>query len=384
MTRPLNIGVTCYPTFGGSGIIATEIAAELARRGHRVHVISYDLPVRLDRTADNVFFHEVEVREYPLFQHTPYVIALASRLVDVTRWERLDLLHVHYAVPHATSAFLAQQVLGDEAPKLVTTLHGTDITLVGGDPSYLPITRFSVMRSDLVTAPSEFLREASYERLELPRSTPIDVIPNFVDTDRYAPPVSRDPHRLRQLFRCSAGLEGARVLLHVSNFRPVKRVLDVVAVFAQVARARPCVLLLVGDGPDRAAAEARVRELGLADRVSFVGKQESFVAWMQQSDVFLLPSETESFGLAALEAMSCGVPVVGSHTGGLTEVVTPDVGFLHPVGDVEAMAASVVRLLDDADLHERMGGAARRAAVARWRMGPMVDRYEEAYRRLLG
>lgn len=389
MSRPLNIGITCYPTFGGSGIIATEIGAELARRGHRVHVISYDMPVRLDRGAENLFFHEVEVREYPLFQHSPYVLALASRLVDVTRWEQLDLLHVHYAIPHATSAFLAQQVLGAEAPKIVTTLHGTDITLVGGDPSFLPITRFSVMKSDLVTVPSDFLREASYDKLDLPRSMPIEVIPNFVDTVRFAPPEQRDRTRLRPLFFRSGAVgeelgSAARVLLHVSNFRPVKRVLDVIAVFARVVQQTPAVLVLVGDGPDRAAAEAKVRELGLIDRVSFLGKQENFLEWMRHADVFLLPSETESFGLAALEALSCGVPVVASHVGGLPEVVTSgEVGFLHPVGDVDAMAASVLQLLADDALYARMSATARSHAVARWRTGPMVDRYEAEYRRLL-
>ena len=387
--RPLNIGVTCYPTFGGSGIVATEIAAALARRGHRVHVISYDMPVRLEQPAQNLFFHAVEVLDYPLFHHSQYVLALASRLVDVTRWESLDLWHVHYAVPHATSAYLAKQVIGDAAPKIVTTLHGTDITIVGSDPSYLPITRFSVLASDHITVPSASLREASYARLDLPRERPIEVIPNFVDTDRFAPPARRDPSLLRSLFHRSGAVgdeltHAARVLVHVSNFRPVKRVLDVVEVFARVAAQTCAVLILVGDGPDRAAAEARVRGLGLAHRVTFVGKQDTFVPWLQQADVFLLPSETESFGLAALEALACGVPVVASDVGGLPELV-PDgeVGFLRPVGDVEGMAACALRLLDDDALHERMRRAARARAEAHFRMEPTVARYEASYRRAL-
>ena len=387
--RPLSIGISCYPTFGGSGIVATELGAALARRGHRVHVVSYELPVRLDHAADNLFFHEVEVRDYPVFHQSPYVLALASRLVEVARWERLDLLHVHYAVPHATSAFLAAQVLGPEAPKVVTTLHGTDITLVGSDPSFLPITRFSVMQSDLVTCPSDSLREDSYARLDLPRSFPIEVIPNFVDTERYSPAEPQDRRRLRRLFRSQAVEEelggGGRVLVHVSNFRPVKRVLDVVDLFARVAAQIPAVLVLVGDGPDRSAAEARVRALGLAERVSFVGKQESFVEWLRHADVFLLPSDTESFGLAALEAMACGVPVVASRAGGLPEVVVDgETGFLHPVGDLDAMTASVLALLRDDALRGAMARNARQVAVDRFREEPLVDRYEAAYSRVLG
>jgi N-acetyl-alpha-D-glucosaminyl L-malate synthase BshA len=391
MIEPLHIGVVCYPTFGGSGVIATEVGAALARRGHRVHVISYDVPARFEAHAANLFFHAVDVRDYPLFPQPQYAIALASRLVDVARWERLDLLHVHYAVPHATSAWLACQVLGaGAAPRVVTTLHGTDITLVGSDPSYLPVTRFSILRSDLVTAPSEFLRDASRARLDLPPEHPIEVIPNFVDTDRYAPAPTRDRGRLCPLFSRAGGAaealcREARVLVHISNFRPVKRTPDVVAVFARVAAATPTVLLMIGDGPERAHAEARARALGVADRVSFVGKQERFAEWLPHADLFLLPSDTESFGLAALEALACGVPVIASRVGGLPEVVEDGVcGFLHPPGAVAEMAQSALRLLADHALHARMAAAARARAMDHFRLEPAVDRYEAAYRRVLG
>lgn len=390
MAEPLNVGIICYPTYGGSGIIATEIGAALAARGHRVHVVSYDVPARWEARAANLFFHAVEVRDYPLFPHAQYALALASRLVDVARWERLDLLHVHYAVPHATSAYLARQVLGPGAPKVITTLHGTDITLVGSDPTYLPITRFSILASDLVTAPSEYLRAASRERLDLPAEAPIEVIPNFVDTARFAPAARRDRARLCPLFSragaaAQALCDASRVLVHISNFRALKRVGDVVEVFARVAAQTPAVLVMVGDGPDRVAAEARVRERGLAERVTFVGKQENFVDWLPHADAFLLPSETESFGLAALEALSCGVPVVASAVGGLPEVVADgECGFLHPVGAVADMAASVLRLFTDGALHARLAAAARARALARFRMEPAIDRYEAAYRRVLG
>jgi len=372
MPAPLRIAITCYPTFGGSGVIATEIGRTLARRGHRVHFISYDVPARLEHFEDNVVFHEVSVRDYPVLNEVPYPLALASKMVEVSRFEGLDLLHVHYAVPHATSAYLARQILhaaGDAAPRIITTLHGTDTTLVGSDPSLLPITRFSVIESDGVTVPSAFLREATYTELRVPRTVPIEVIPNFVDTDRFCP--TDEPHPLR--------------VIHVSNFRPVKRVDDVVRVFAEVHRAVPtATLVLVGDGPERFRIEGMVREAGLASQVTFLGKQGTFLEVLQRSDVFLLPSETESFGLAALEALACGVPVVASDVGGVPEVVAAgELGFLAPVGDVAAMAAATIRLLTDRALHAEMSRAARARALERWREAPMVDRYEDYYRRVL-
>ncbi len=381
---PMRIGITCYPTFGGSGIIATEIGLELARRGHRVHFICSDVPGRLERFVDNVFFHAVEVRDYPLFD-SPYALALASKMVEVATYESLDLLHVHYAIPHATSAYLARQILGARSPKLLTTLHGTDITLVGNDRTFLPITRFSILQSDGITVPSQYLKDATYDNLDVPRSTPIEVISNFVDAAKYRPASEKPWHELAHLFpRCKDANARPRVLIHNSNFRPLKRVDDVVRIFAEVAKTRPTVLLLVGDGPERSRIEGMVRDLGLFDQVCFLGKQLNFVEVLQLADVFLQPSETESFGLAALEAMSCGVPVVGSNVGGVPEVVTDnDSGLLFPLGDLPAMIAGVLRLLDDPALHTKMSRAARAQVESHFQRAPMIDRYEAYYRTIL-
>jgi L-malate glycosyltransferase len=369
VTRALNLGITCYPTFGGSGIIATEVGLAMARRGHRVHFICADIPWRFDRFVDNVFFHEVEAREYPLFDH-PYALALASKMVEVASYEKLDLLHVHYAIPHATSAHLAREILGAAAPRLVTTLHGTDITVVGHDRSFLPITRFSIERSDAVTVPSHYLRQATYDKLGLPRSMPIEVIPNFVDTDQYAP-APRAPGR-------------PPVIVHNSNFRPLKRVDDVVRVFAEVRRALPCQLILIGDGPERSRIESLAHDLGVREAVTFLGKQLGFIEVLRSADVFLLPSVTESFGLAALEAMSCGVPVVAANVGGLPELVEDGVtGFLCTQGAVGEMAEAVRRLLTDGALQARMSAAARARSLERFQREPMVARYEALYQRVL-
>jgi N-acetyl-alpha-D-glucosaminyl L-malate synthase BshA len=392
--RALRVGIVCYPTFGGSGVVATEIGLALAARGCRVHVLSYEMPSRLDHFVENVLFHEVATPSYPLLEHSPYTLALASKIVEVTRYEGLDVLHVHYAVPHATSAYLARQILGPDAPRIVTTLHGTDITLVGSDPSFLPITRFSILASDGVTTPSAYLRQATHDLLDVPASTPIEVIPNFVDTARFTPTPRRtlaEVHPLPASATASAlpvshGSAPPAVLTHVSNFRPLKRVDDVIRIFAEVHKraSRPTALLLVGDGPERSRAEALVRQLGLGGAVAFLGKMVSFVEVLQASDVFLLPSESESFGLAALEALSCGVPVVASHVGGLPEVV-PDgeVGYLAPVGDVATMADRVLRLLGDPALYRRLSDAARARAVAHYQITPAVDRYQAYYERVL-
>ncbi|HJZ83961.1 MAG TPA: N-acetyl-alpha-D-glucosaminyl L-malate synthase BshA [Polyangia bacterium] len=386
--RALRIGITCYPTFGGSGVIATEIGMSLARRGHRVHFICSDVPSRLDRFEQNVFFHAVEVRDYPLFDRSPYALALASKMVEVARWERLDLLHVHYAIPHATSAFLARQVLAELSPRILTTLHGTDITLVGNDPSFLPITRFSILASDAVTVPSEYLRRATYENLSIPASTPIEVIPNFVDEELFRPAARTDRSLLARLFgraELRADDPAARLplLLHNSNFRPLKRVDDVVHVLAEVRKKVPALLVLVGDGPERSRIETLVRELGLDGAVCFLGNQRNFVEVLQQSDLFLLPSVTESFGLAALEALACGVPVVASRVGGVPEVVCDgEDGFLIELGDIAGMAAAVLRLLGDRALHERMAHAARAHVERSFRREPTVARYEACYRRV--
>ena len=384
-TRPLRIGITCYPTFGGSGVIATEIGLAMARRGHRVHFICYDMPRRFDRFAENVFFHEVEITEYPLFNHGPYSLALASKMVEVITYENLDILHVHYAVPHATSAYLAKQIIGPKAPKIITTLHGTDITLVGNERSYLPITRFSIVQSDGVTAPSKFLKFATYDKLNVSSEVPIEVIPNFVDTEHFAPLAKRDLTEVRKMFCDNSFCDKEKILVHVSNFRPVKRMDDVIRMFAEVVKEVPAHLVLIGDGPERSRIEALVRELDIVKRVCFLGKQESFVSILQNSDLFLLPSESESFGLAALEAMSCGVPVIASKAGGIPEVViNGEVGYLSDVGDYKDMAKNAVRLLSDREKWQQFSMNARKLALEKFQLDTMIDRYEGYYHQILG
>ena len=381
MNAPLNVAITCFPTFGGSGMVATEIGLAMADRGHRVHFIARDLPVRLHGANRKVIFHEVTETDYPALQQSgTYPIALASKMIEVANYERLDILHVHYAVPHATAAWMAREVLGHKAPRVVTTLHGTDTTLVGIDPSYLPITRFSIMRSDAVTVPSAYLRRATWKGFDIPESVPIDVISNFVDTARYAP--VRDRACLRPLF--PALREPEPVLIHISNFRPVKRIADVVAIFTEVHKRRPCRLVMIGDGPERSPAERMLREKGLEGRVAFLGKQDRFEELLAAADVFLLPSEQESFGLAALEALSCGVPVVASDLGGIPELVTHgETGFLAPLGDVQAMAQHVLTLVEDAERWMGFSRRARARVLEHFQKEPAIDRYEALYRQLL-
>ena len=370
MTRSLRIGITCHPTYGGSGAVAAELANALSRRGHHVHVVSYEPPFRLD-PAGGVAFHRVDVPDYPLFRYPPYATALASRLAEVATDHELEILHAHYAIPLSVAALLAREITGKQDLRVVTTLHGTDITLIGLDPSYRAATAWAVGRSDRVTAVSKFLAQATHEGLDDGRV--IDVIPNFIDTRLYVP--SDDPARCRHLVD-----PGERLLVHVSNFRPVKRVLDVVEIFARVAKAVPARLVMVGDGPDRAAAERRVRELDLMPRVRFTGLLVDTIQILGQADAFLLPSDGESFGLSALEAMSCGVPVVGARAGGLPEVVRDgEDGILEPVGDVEAMAARLIELLTTPGLCARIGGQARRRAVDVFDDERIVPRYEDLY-----
>ena len=375
----LHIGVVCFSTFGGSGVVATEVGMALGRLGHQVCFISDKMPARLPRTCANVTFHAVEDIEHPLLADRSYALALASKMIEVARAEKLDLFHLHYAIPHAASAYLARQVLGAASPKMVTTLHGTDVSLVGADPRFQPLTQLVVRDSDAITAPSRWLAEAAHRELDLPNDVVIDVIPNFVDAEQFRP--------LAVEGGCATppgNPARPRVLTHVSNFRPVKRVEDVVQIFAGVLAEIPARLELVGDGPDRERIEALVTSLGLRDHVRFLGERGDLIATLQQSDVFLLPSQTESFGLAALEAMACGVPVVASDVGGVSEVVVDgETGFLAPAGDVAAMAAYARRLLSDDDLRRRMSRAARHAAETRFRLGPAVDRYLAVYRRVL-
>lgn len=371
MSGPLNIGIVCYPTFGGSGVVATEIGLALAARGHRVHLFAYACPARLGRLdpSSGVTFQRVEVRDYPVFHQPPYTLALTSRIVDVAAHERLDVLHVHYAVPHATSAFLAKEVLGKDAPRVVTTLHGTDITLVGSDPSYRPITRFSIEKSDAVTTPSAWLRDETHRLLDLPRC-PIEVIPNFVDAHWFTPR-PRIPNAHSHI-------------VHVSNFRPVKRVADVIAIFAAVRKEEPAHLTLIGDGPERANVEYLVDAHGLSQDVTFLGERDDFRDALAQADVFLLPSESESFGVAALEAQAMGVPVVASDVGGLPEVIVHNAtGLLAPVGDIAAFTRATLELLRAPKRREAMGTLARSRAVEHFHMASVIDAYEALYRRLV-
>jgi len=371
----MRIGISCYPTFGGSGIVATELAMALAAGGDEVHVISYALPSRLTFINANLFFHEVVVPHYPLFEYPPYSLALATQIVEVARHQRLDLVHVHYAVPNAVSAVMAREILSPQPLKVVTTLHGTDITLVGNDPNYLETTRFGIVRSDAVTAVSNALREATQKQLGI--KTHIEVVPNFIDPQRYDAVTAQNGAQRW----CS---EGERLLVHISNFRPVKRVLDVVEIFRRVQQEVPARLLLVGDGPDRPKVEQQAREAGIFEAITFIGNVPLVEEVLVGADLFLLPSETESFGLAALEALSCRVPVIATLVGGLPEVVLDgENGFLLPVGDVDAMAKAALQLLRDDDQRRRFGDAGRQWAVDRFDEASIVERYRRIYRQVL-
>ncbi len=371
----LVVGVVCYPSFGGSGVVAAELAAELARRGHRVHLFAGAAPGRGLPPAERLTLHEVKPAPYPIFEHPPYTVALASAIVEVGRRERLDVLHSHYAVPHAASALLAAQVLGAAAPALVTSLHGTDVTHTGVEPSYAPITRFALERSDAVVVPSRYLADEARRRLGVSGA---QVISNFVDVERFAPPAARRPALLDALFEG----RGGPTLFHVSNFRPVKRPGDLVEVLERVRRTVPARLVLVGDGPERARIMAEVSARGLEPHVRFLGRRAEFAAELACADAFLLPSETESFGLAALEALSAGVPVLGYAVGGLPEVVTPEVGRLVPAFDVGALADATAGLLGDAGELARLSRAARARVLEAFRPEAAVMAYEALYRRL--
>ena len=371
----MKIGITCYPTYGGSGAVATELGIGLAARGHEVHFISYAQPFRLSGFHERVYFHEVELERYPLFETSHYTLALAAAIHDTALREGLDIVHVHYAIPHATSAWIAGEML-DDAPPLVTTLHGTDVTLVGLHPSFKDITRFSILRSQTITAVSRFLKEVTVRDFDIPESR-VHVVPNFVDTELFRP--SGNVAR-RRVFAPG----GERILMHVSNFRPVKRVTDVIDVFAGIRREIPCRLVMVGDGPDRPRAAQRAREIGVEGDIVFLGKHASVDELLPCADLFLMTSDRESFGLAALEAMSCGVPVVGYGAGGLTEVVTDgENGLLVPVGAVEDGVAAGARLLGDSGLWRRFSEAARQTATERFAVDHVLPRYEALYRALL-
>lgn len=371
----MKVGITCYPTYGGSGAVATELGIKLARRGHEVHFISYAQPFRLQGFLPGVFFHGVEVSRYPLFEYPPYSLSLTVKMHDVAVRHGLDVLHVHYAVPHATSAWNVKQMLGDGHPlRVVTTLHGTDITLVGQDPSFFTITKFSIERSDGLTAVSRWLKDETYRAFGCV-GCEIRVIPNFVDVEEFRP--GAEPSHRQALAR-----PAERVLMHISNFRPLKRVRDVVRIAAEVQRRLPMRLVFVGDGPDQAAAQEEARLEGIEDRVVFLGRLESVADVLRCADLYLLASESESFGLSALEAMACGVPVVATRTGGVPEVVGP-AGVLRPVGDVAGMAAAAVELLGDPDRWRTASEAGRARAVELFSADRIVPAYEACYREVL-
>ena len=370
----MKIGITCYPTYGGSGVVATELGKALAKRGHSIHFISYAIPIRLEEYNENIFFHEVETAQYPLFEFPLYTVSLASKMIEVAKFEKIDLFHVHYAIPHATSGFLAKTILGNDHPKLITTLHGTDITLVGLEPSYLPVMKFSIEQSDGVTAVSRFLREKTMTNYGINKE--IEVIPNFVDTAQY-----RRTESCR--FRKQMAPNGEKILVHISNFRAVKRVADVVRIFDQVRKKLPAKLLLVGDGPDRSSCEILCRELGITDLVKFLGKQLELVEILSASDVFLMPSQSESFGLSALEAMACEVPVVSSSVGGLPELqVHGETGYIAEIGDVDRMARYAIELLMNEQKHALFASACRRRAE-QFGVKSIVDQYENYYTKVL-
>jgi N-acetyl-alpha-D-glucosaminyl L-malate synthase BshA len=374
----MKIGITCYPTYGGSGVVATELGIELAALGHEVHFITYSQPFRLTGRESGIFYHEVQVSNYPLFEYPPYDLALATRMAEVAEYYALDLLHVHYAIPHSVSALLARQMAAAGGRRLpfVTTLHGTDITLVGLDRSYLPITRFSIEKSDGVTAISNYLKEKTLQEFEVKNR--IQVIPNFVNCDLY----HRDGHTAR--YRSEWAQPGERIVVHLSNFRPVKRVPDVIEIFDRIQKKIPAKLVLIGDGPDRSRAEWMVVEKHLQDRVLFLGKQDQVHEKLPAADLMLMPSTLESFGLAALEAMACEVVPVATNAGGVPEVIDHGIdGFLADVGDIETMAKYGIDLLgDDAKLHE-MAKMARFKAQSRYCASKIIGQYEDFYREVL-
>jgi N-acetyl-alpha-D-glucosaminyl L-malate synthase BshA len=375
----MKIGITCYPTYGGSGVVATELGIELAARGHEVHFITYSQPFRLSGREKNIFYHEVPVSNYPLFEYPPYDLALASRMAEVAEFYALDLLHVHYAIPHSVSALLARQILETRGLKLpfITTLHGTDITLVGLDRSYLPITQLGITQSDGVTSISDYLKQRTVEAFGITRE--IEVIRNFVNCDYYI----REPKSYAEL-RPRFAEPDEKLLVHLSNFRPVKRIADVVRIFARVAEKMPARLMLIGDGPDRSEAEYLAKSLGVVHRIHFLGKQEDVHELLPLADLMLMPSELESFGLAALEAMACEVPTIATNVGGVPElIVHGENGLLFPVGDVDAMSTAAISLLEDTPRLQAMAKAARKTAQKNFCASRVIPLYENYYERIL-
>ena len=371
----MRIGITCYPTYGGSGVVATELGIALAKRGHQIHFISYALPFRLQKYYENVFFHEVQVTDYPLFKYPPYDLALAAEMMEVTQEARLEILHVHYAIPHAACAYLTRQMMGKNSPKIITTLHGTDITLVGSDKSFFPITKFSIEQSDGVSAVSDYLKNETMRQFNIQNH--IRVIPNFVDTNDF----TGSP---KECSRKHFAPQGEKVLMHVSNFRPVKRVQDIIKIFANVHSKLPTKLIFIGEGPEKDPALDLARNLGVYKDVICLGKQDSLQDLLPCADLYLLPSELESFGLSALEAMASGVPVIGTKAGGLVEVVLDgETGFLKTVGDIDGMTEVSLKLLTDEKLMLQFKTNARERAVKFFNTDERISEYENYYKEIL-
>lgn len=373
----MKIGVTCYPTYGGSGVVATELGKELASQGHQIHFISYALPHRLAHFVENIYFHEVEISSYPLFEHQLYGLSLSSKMLEVIEYENLDLIHVHYAIPHATSAYLAKQMLKRQQKdiKIITTLHGTDITLVGLEPTFLPLVKLSIEESDGVTTVSRFLKEKTITNYHINKE--IEVITNFVDTEKFQPVCHEE-------FKKHIAPNNEKILVHVSNFRTVKRVPDTIRILEHVKKEIPAKLILVGDGPDRSECERLARELQLEKDVIFLGKQDGLSEILSASDIFLMPSQSESFGLSALEAMACGLPVVSSSVGGLPELILHnEVGFIAEFGDVDRMAKYTIELLQNEKKYNSFSQKSRERAVKLFDKNLIVPQYLAYYEKIL-
>ncbi len=367
----MKIAMVCYPTYGGSGIVATELGTALAKLGNEVHFISYDMPARLDSFQENIYFHNVEIPRYPLFEFQLYSLALAGKIIDVVKYEKIELIHVHYAIPHAVSAYFAKQILKNQDIKIITTLHGTDVTLVGLEPSFHPIVKYSLEQSDCITAVSKYLADKTVQTFDIKKK--IEVIPNFIDPEQY--------HRRHcKHIKEQMAPNGEKILIHISNFRPVKRVMDTVKILEEVNKTVPAKLLLIGDGPDRSEVERVCRESGLCSQVKFLGKLNTFTELLSIADVFLLPSQSESFGLSALEAMACGVPVVASNIGGIPELVQHgETGYLAEFGDTERMSKYVIELLNNPKKWQAFSDNAQKAAVEKFNTDKIVNYYYELY-----
>lgn len=369
----MKIGITCYPTYGGSGVVAAELGKGLAKNGHEIHFISYRMPSRLDCCHDRIYFHEVEVLSYPLFEYPPYALSLASKMGEIIEYQNIEILHVHYCIPHSISGYIAKQISNKKDIKLITTLHGTDITLVGNDPSFLSVTKFGIEVSDGVTAVSNYLKNRTYKEFNV--SKEIQTIYNFVDTKIFR---RIEDNGLKERF----APKGEKIISHISNFRPLKRIDNVVNIFNFILKELDAVLLLIGDGPDRVKAEMMCREMNICDRVKFLGKQDCIVGILSVSDLFLMPSELESFGLSALEAMSCEVPVIASDVGGLKELITENTGYLIDKDDIEGMAKKGVEVLSDENLKKFVGKNARKRVEEFFDIDVIVPQYEKYYEKV--